>query len=58
MELDAGKYTFLLGDLGNRTSINITDSSGKPVEEEFLIRFLTVAVCLPCLVRLRLSYLV
>ncbi|MDG2646785.1 outer membrane protein assembly factor BamC, partial [Vibrio parahaemolyticus] len=22
--------------LGNRTSINITDSSGKPVEEEFL----------------------
>ncbi|MFH4679013.1 outer membrane protein assembly factor BamC [Vibrio diabolicus] len=36
VELDAGKYTFLLGDLGNRTSINITDSSGKPVEEEFL----------------------
>jgi len=36
VELDGGKYTFLLGDLGNRTSINITDSSGKPVEEEFL----------------------
>ncbi len=36
VDLDAGKYTFLLGDLGNRTSINITDSSGKPVEEEFL----------------------
>ncbi|MDF5404303.1 outer membrane protein assembly factor BamC, partial [Vibrio parahaemolyticus] len=36
VELAAGKYTFLLGDLGNRTSINITDSSGKPVEEEFL----------------------
>jgi len=34
--LAAGKYTFLLGDLCNRTSINITDSSGKPVEEEFL----------------------
>ncbi|MCR9337958.1 outer membrane protein assembly factor BamC [Vibrio alginolyticus] len=36
VELAAGKYTFLLGDLGNRTSINITDSSDKPVEEEFL----------------------
>ncbi len=36
IDLDAGKYTFLLGDLGNRTSINITDSSGKPVEEKFL----------------------
>ncbi|MGR5235543.1 outer membrane protein assembly factor BamC [Vibrio alfacsensis] len=36
IELSPGKYTFLLGDLGNRTSINITDSSGKPVEEEFL----------------------
>ncbi len=36
VDLDAGKYTFLLGDLGNRTSINITDSKGKPVEEEFL----------------------
>lgn len=36
VDLKAGKYTFLLGDLGNRTSINITDSAGKPVEEEFL----------------------
>ncbi len=36
VDLDAGKYTFLFGDLGNRTSINITDSKGKPVEEEFL----------------------
>ncbi len=36
VDLEAGKYTFLLGDLGNRTSINITDSKGKPVEEEFL----------------------
>ncbi len=36
VDLKAGKYTFLFGDLGNRTSINITDSSGKPVEEEFL----------------------
>lgn len=36
MELKSGTYTFLFGDLGNRTSINVTDSSGKPVEETFL----------------------
>ncbi|CAM2748454.1 outer membrane protein assembly factor BamC [Vibrio mytili] len=36
VDLKAGKYTFLFGDLGNRTSVNITDSSGKPVEEQFL----------------------
>ncbi|MFN1649687.1 outer membrane protein assembly factor BamC [Vibrio rotiferianus] len=36
VDLDAGKYTFLFGDLGNRTSINVTNSSGKPVEAEFL----------------------
>lgn len=36
MELKSGVYTFLLGDLGNRTSINVTDSSGKPVEEQLL----------------------
>ncbi|MGR5067012.1 MULTISPECIES: outer membrane protein assembly factor BamC [Vibrio] len=36
IDLSPGKYIFLLGDLGNRTSINITDSSGKPVEAEFL----------------------
>ncbi|EGQ7994130.1 outer membrane protein assembly factor BamC [Vibrio vulnificus] len=36
MELQSGTYTFLFGDLGNRTSINVTDSSGKPVEEAFL----------------------
>lgn len=35
MELKSGTYTFLFGDLGNRTSINVTDSSGKPVEEAF-----------------------
>lgn len=34
--LDSGTYTFLFGDLGNRTSINVTDSSGKPVEEKLL----------------------
>lgn len=36
IELKSGVYTFLLGDLGNRTSINVTDSSGKPVEEQLL----------------------
>ncbi len=36
MALTGRSYTFLLGDLGNRTSINITDSSGKPVSEEVL----------------------
>ncbi|MDW6017778.1 outer membrane protein assembly factor BamC [Vibrio plantisponsor] len=34
--LKSGTYTFLFGDLGNRTSINVTDSSGKPVEEALL----------------------
>ncbi|KGY11837.1 outer membrane protein assembly factor BamC [Vibrio tubiashii] len=36
IELPQGTYTFLLGDLGNRTSINVTDSNGKPVEEAML----------------------
>ncbi|AUI86705.1 outer membrane protein assembly factor BamC [Vibrio azureus] len=36
IDLKSGKYTFQLGDLGNRTSINVTDASGKPVEEAFL----------------------
>lgn len=36
VNLEGGDYTFLLGDLGNRTSINVTDSSGKPVEEDLL----------------------
>ena len=36
INLPSGKYTFLFGDLGNRTSINVTDSSGKPVEEKLL----------------------
>ncbi|WED21132.1 outer membrane protein assembly factor BamC [Vibrio sp. JC009] len=35
-ELAGSKYTFSLGDLGNRTSISISDSSGKPVTEEVL----------------------
>ncbi|PMH41061.1 outer membrane assembly protein BamC [Vibrio sp. 10N.286.49.B3] len=36
MDLASGTYTFLFGDLGNRTSINVTDSNGKPVEEALL----------------------
>ncbi|MDR9826018.1 outer membrane protein assembly factor BamC [Vibrio sp. FNV 38] len=36
VNLEGGSYTFLFGDLGNRTSINITDSKGKPVTEELL----------------------
>ncbi|OLQ90677.1 outer membrane protein assembly factor BamC [Vibrio panuliri] len=36
IELKPGTYTFLFGDLGNRTSINVTDSEGKPVAEELL----------------------
>lgn len=36
IELKDGTYTFLFGDLGNRTSINITNSAGKPVEEALL----------------------
>ncbi len=36
VNLKGGTYTFLLGDLGNRTSINITNSDGKPVTEAVL----------------------
>ena len=36
INLKSGSYTFLFGDLGNRTSINITDSKGKPIEEKLL----------------------
>ncbi|CAH0524997.1 outer membrane protein assembly factor BamC [Vibrio hippocampi] len=36
IDLKSGDYTFLLGDLGNRTSINVTDDKGKPVEENLL----------------------
>lgn len=36
IDLKSGKYTFLLGDLVNRTSVNLTNSSGKPVDEEVL----------------------
>ena len=36
LEMTGVSYQFLFGDLGNRTSINITDSSDKPVTEEVL----------------------
>ncbi|CAM2771290.1 outer membrane protein assembly factor BamC [Vibrio rarus] len=36
LSYESESYTFLLGDLGNRTSINITDAAGKPVTEEML----------------------
>ena len=36
VNLKSGSYTFLFGDLGNRTSINVTDSKGKPIEEKLL----------------------
>lgn len=34
--LDNQDYTLLLGDLNNRTSINVTDKDGKPVDEDAL----------------------
>ncbi|MDC0611079.1 outer membrane protein assembly factor BamC [Vibrio sp.] len=39
LPLKKGSYTLLLGDLGNRTSINLTDSKGKPVSEDTLKSF-------------------
>lgn len=36
MTLSRSSYNILLGDLGNRTSINVTDSDGKPIEPEAL----------------------
>ncbi|WP_194438695.1 outer membrane protein assembly factor BamC [Vibrio fluminensis] len=36
IELKSVVYTFQLGDLGNRTSINVTAPDGKPVEEALL----------------------
>lgn len=36
MKLTDDKYRILVGDLGNRTSINITDNDGKPVTGEIL----------------------
>ncbi|WP_413113930.1 outer membrane protein assembly factor BamC [Thaumasiovibrio sp. DFM-14] len=39
IRLDDRSYTLQLGDLGNRTSINVTDNKGKPVPEEALETF-------------------
>ncbi|KJF85601.1 outer membrane protein assembly factor BamC [Photobacterium phosphoreum] len=36
MNLTNDKYRILVGDLGNRTSLNITDNEGKPVTESVL----------------------
>ncbi|MCW8331788.1 outer membrane protein assembly factor BamC [Photobacterium sp. SDRW27] len=36
IQLDNRTYNLQLGDLGNRTSINVTDTDGKPVTEDAL----------------------
>ncbi|OCH01646.1 outer membrane protein assembly factor BamC [Aliivibrio fischeri] len=36
LSFDGRTYNLLLGDLGNRTSINVTDAGGKPVDEDTL----------------------
>ncbi|MHA2937812.1 outer membrane protein assembly factor BamC [Vibrio sp. RC27] len=40
LTIDRGKYHLLFGDLGNRTSINITDTDGKLLTEEQLSEFI------------------
>ncbi|MDD9154845.1 outer membrane protein assembly factor BamC [Aliivibrio sp. S4TY2] len=36
LSFEGSTYNLLLGDLGNRTSINVTDAAGKPVDEATL----------------------
>ncbi|BDU38117.1 outer membrane protein assembly factor BamC [Vibrio nigripulchritudo] len=36
LDLSGSSFTFLMGDLDNRTSINVTDSSDKPINEQLL----------------------
>lgn len=36
LDLSGSSFTFLMGDLDNRTSINVTDSSDKPISEQLL----------------------
>lgn len=36
LSFEGSTYNLLLGDLGNRTSINVTDAGGKPVDEATL----------------------
>ncbi|KXF81237.1 outer membrane protein assembly factor BamC [Enterovibrio coralii] len=42
LDLPLRKFNIQLGDLGNRTSINFTNSDGKPVKEETLAELSTV----------------
>lgn len=42
MDMTSGEYTLLLGDLGNRTSINVTNSKDKPVKEAWLEQLVPV----------------
>jgi outer membrane protein assembly factor BamC len=46
LQLNSGSYTILLGDLENRTSLNMTSSDGKPVKEEVLKAFSSVMAAL------------
>lgn len=39
LPFDRKNYTIQLGDLGNRTSINLSDKAGKPVNETVLANF-------------------
>ncbi|SJL82320.1 outer membrane protein assembly factor BamC [Vibrio palustris] len=41
LDLDTGKYTLLLGDLSNRTSINVTNAKDKPIPEKQMKQIVT-----------------
>ncbi|MDN3682671.1 outer membrane protein assembly factor BamC [Vibrio tapetis subsp. quintayensis] len=45
-DMGGSKFEFLMGDLDNRTSVNITNSSGKPVSEEVLAEMVPVIATL------------
>ncbi|WP_096619331.1 outer membrane protein assembly factor BamC [Candidatus Enterovibrio altilux] len=44
LQFNRDNYNVQLGDLGNRTSINVTDSTGKPIKEEQLANFSLVLI--------------
>lgn len=46
LSFEGSTYNLLLGDLGNRTSINVADASGKPVEEEKLGSLVPVLIAM------------
>jgi len=46
IDISGSTFTFLMGDLDNRTSINITNSSGKPVNEQVLAELVPVIAAL------------